>query len=598
MNVVLAIFCILVQLEAPLAPPSLEAAEPADLEVKLARQGISVLQTIDVQTSAISPLPTLRETIRLPLPPDTRIFVVDGRHHAFDTMFAVRLQPDGGTRSIDGFARGRMLVVGVSRSLKKRYNDVLRHELVHAYLNVVAPKRDLPPWLEEGLACYFSGSPSHLNHRTYRLYERDMRYLFATHADGMPRFLADAMTSSDASQALFLHFRIPSAVHLHLMRLSWENAFWMALVLVPVLTALFARFLSELLYPWYVGWRRRYLSWRYCQAVGRLERDLGQHLPPQAATFLVGARKAASLAHNAHVSVSHASRWSQELGERLWSSASRLIREIAPYVRGFGVHGGWCAENLERMWSFSDAVEKLMAADLSEEETTSRTKELFDRVGQSSEAMAALARSVFHGPWLEPAQECMEASVEWRRDRDDLERAVLKAHRDKMALQCQLVELTQYKIDRPARKHPLEEYSVTVTEALLAWRRHAATLLEAAKSLREGEKNLLHDLQQRAQDTWLNHILESKMRLDDLITACAEPEHHRQAEFRRLARLWGRQDFVPRVRRDGTARWLRPPDVLEMACFFLFFVAFVAGWTSLRRLCAFFLLGLDRLLGG
>ena len=598
MNAALVILCIVAQAEVSLPAPSLEADEPAVLARELSRQGIAVLQVIDVRTSTVSPLPRMRQIIRLPFPSDGRIFIVDGNHRAFDAMFAVRLQPDGDLRRIDGFALGRMVVVGVSESLKKRYDDVLRHEMVHAYLNVVAPERNLPTWLEEGLACYFSGSPSHLSDETYRRYERDMKYLFATHSEGMPRFLADAMTSSDPNEALFLHFRIPSAVHLHLMRLTWENAFWMALVLIPALSVVLGRFLSELLYPWYVGWRRRHLSWRYTQALRSLDRGLRHDLQPPALAFAAGARKAVSLAETLRACVYHALRWSQELEKRLWSSAGGLIQQIAPCVWGFGVNGGRCVQGLERLRSFSATVDKLMAADLSEEEAIISIKEVFDRLERSSEAMAALARLAFHGPWVEPAQECMEANVKWRRSRSGLEKALLEAVRCKRDLESELVNLEQYGIPLAAQEHPLGHYSVRVRDTLLAWEHHSDTLQDTIRSLQEAETKLLMSLRERSPYGWAHRALRSGLRLDSLLLAAAEPEAQRAAELRRLARSWARQDFVPRVRRDGFARWLRPPDALEMACFSLFFATSVAGWTSLRRSCAFFLMGLDRLLGG
>jgi hypothetical protein len=239
-----------------------------------------------------------------------------------------------------------------------------------------------------------------------------------------------------------------------------------------------------------------------------------------------------------------------------------------------------------------------MAADLSEEEAIIRIKEVFDRLERSAEAMAALARFVFHGPWVEPAQECMEANVKWRRSRIGLEKAVLEAVRRKRDLESQLVNLEQYEIPPATQEHPLGDYSVRVRDAVLAWKHHSATLQDTIRPLQEAEKKMLKSLRERSPSGWAHRALRSGLRLDSLLLASAQPEAHRGAELRRLARSWARQDFVPRVRRDGFARWLRPPDALEMACFSLFFATFVAGWMSLRRSCAFFLMGLDRLLGG
>ncbi|MFH1739586.1 MAG: hypothetical protein ABIH23_11310, partial [bacterium] len=444
----------------------------------------------------------------------------------------------------------------------------------------------------------FSESPSHLNHETYRRYERDIRYLFSIHPDEMPNFLPDAITSPDANEALFRHFRIADSVDLHLMRLSWENAFWIALILIPVLSVLFGRFLSELLYPWYVGWRRGYLSWRYRNALARLERDVKALMQPPTDTFVAEARKAAAHAHVVHRSVCEARRWMEELGDRLYSATSGLIQEMARSMPGFDAEGGWWADSLEKLTSFSVPIDEILIEKEGETNPVDRITKIFDRISETSGGFLTLALSVLEGPWIDSAQECLEADAAWRRDCEGLQDAVIQTARAVADLGTQTDRLAQYEITETSREHPLGIYAVTVRDSLLAWKRNRTNLQETTESLQKAEDDLFSGLLKRSGEIRLKRILANRHRLNDSISLAASPEQDRPALVHKLARLWGRRDFVPRIRRDGFRRWLRPPDILETVCLSLFFVVFLSQWTQLRRFCAFFLLGLDRLLGG
>ncbi|HPA46684.1 MAG TPA: hypothetical protein PLZ55_06245 [bacterium] len=579
MLLILSLILLLSPLQLEISPLGWQTDRSEPLERELFSQGIPILRTIDVKNSEIAPLPEIRKYIRLPLPEDARVFLVDGSSPAFNEQFAVRLQPDGNTQSIDGFTQGRLIAIRVPGSLEKRFNDVLRHELVHAYLNVVAPNRNLPPWLEEGLACYFSGSPNHLNHETYRLYERDMRYLFKHYPDRVPYFLSDALSSMDANEALFLHIRIPDSVRLHIMRLSWENALWISILLVPVLALIFGRFLSELLYPWYVGVRRRYLGHRYMKILGELERRVRSEIPLVSVEFAAAAQKAATQAGLARRLAQRLEDRLCEISRRFLDCADSLIVHLAPYFPGFGVHVHTLGEALHTIHTLplmrSEEMEEVLAG--------------MDRA-ISAIGEVALARPSF------PPDRCVRKWIgtqeDWKREREQLRALWAETAKEFDRLHGMSSEVARFSADGERQNHPLVAYGISVQDALDRWRAGEILLPEMLEIVRDAEQRRFQDFRTWIEDRLTRALFRGEQRMAEWVEALAE------RDLGTPARRWGHQDFVPRIRREGYLRWLYPPDALETASFALFFCIFAGSWGYLRRFCAFFLQGVDRLLGG
>jgi len=606
---ILFLILVLSPLQLEITPLDWQTEGSRQLERELRSRGIPILRVIDVRTSDIAPLPEIRKYIRLPLPEDTRVLLVDGSSPAFNEQFAVRLQPDGNTQSIDGFTQGRLIAIRVPGSLEKRFNEVFRHELVHAYLNVVAPGRNLPPWLEEGLACYFSGSPNHLNHETYRLYERDMRYLFDHYSDRVPYFLADALSSMDANDALFLHLRIPDSVRLHIMRLSWENALWISILLVPVLAFIFGRFLSELLYPWYVGVRRRYLGYQYMKRLRKLERRIRSEIPHPVVQFVAAAQKAAAQADIARRSAERLEHRLHEISCRFLDCADSLVTYFAPRFPGFGVYMNALGEALHTIHVFRDAgsgissgLAQAEAGPVMMEQAPAGMDRAISAIGK-----IALARPSF------PPDRCVRrwigAQEDWKREREQLRALWAETASEFEALRGRCRELGEYSSDLSilpesspvsgrglsetfSDVHPLLAYGIAVRDALDQWQAGMISLPEAVETIRHAEQRRFQDFRTWIDDRDTGALFRGDQRVAEFVEALA------QGNMGGPARRWGYQDFVPRIRREGYLRWLCPPDALEAASFMLFFCIFGASWVYLRRFCAFFLQGVDRLLGG
>lgn len=107
-------------------------------------------QKIDLRTCKVQSVVTLRDKIKIPPPTETVYVKVFKKGLLPDVLMPVFSDPHlmGVTIS------GRYIAI-LHTDFPKEYNDILRHELVHAYITLASPN-PLPFWFQEGSAVYFS----------------------------------------------------------------------------------------------------------------------------------------------------------------------------------------------------------------------------------------------------------------------------------------------------------------------------------------------------------------------------------------------------------------------------------------------------------
>lgn len=107
-------------------------------------------QKIDLRTSKVTSVVKLRDTIKIPPPVDTVLVKAFKRNAIPDA-----LKPTFSDPHLMGVTINSRYIAILKSDFQKEYDDVLRHELVHAYISLASPK-PLPFWFQEGSAVYFS----------------------------------------------------------------------------------------------------------------------------------------------------------------------------------------------------------------------------------------------------------------------------------------------------------------------------------------------------------------------------------------------------------------------------------------------------------
>jgi len=105
---------------------------------------------LDLRTSKVSSVVALRDVIKIP-PPSQSVLVKTFRRSALPEA----LKPAFARPEVSAVTIGGRFVAIIHTDLASEYEDVLRHELVHAYITLASPK-PLPFWFQEGSAVYFS----------------------------------------------------------------------------------------------------------------------------------------------------------------------------------------------------------------------------------------------------------------------------------------------------------------------------------------------------------------------------------------------------------------------------------------------------------
>lgn len=107
-------------------------------------------EMVDLSTSKVNSVVTLRETVKLS-PPDEPILVKTFKRESLPEV----LKPAFAKPEVAGVTINSRYVAIIHTDLKKEYQDILAHELVHAYISLASPE-PLPFWFHEGSAVHFS----------------------------------------------------------------------------------------------------------------------------------------------------------------------------------------------------------------------------------------------------------------------------------------------------------------------------------------------------------------------------------------------------------------------------------------------------------
>jgi hypothetical protein len=107
-------------------------------------------ERIDLETSRVPSVVKLRDIVKIP-PPTQVVLVKTFKRDSLPSVLA----PAFANPNVSGVTIAGRYIVIIQTDLIKEYNDVLSHELVHAYISLASPK-PLPFWFQEGSAVHFS----------------------------------------------------------------------------------------------------------------------------------------------------------------------------------------------------------------------------------------------------------------------------------------------------------------------------------------------------------------------------------------------------------------------------------------------------------
>lgn len=107
-------------------------------------------QIVDLRKSQVSSVVTLREKVGIP-PPSTLVLVKTFDKKALPQVLLSSFERPG----IAAVTINGRYIAMLPTDLRDERDDILRHELVHAYISLASPK-PLPVWFQEGSAVHFS----------------------------------------------------------------------------------------------------------------------------------------------------------------------------------------------------------------------------------------------------------------------------------------------------------------------------------------------------------------------------------------------------------------------------------------------------------
>ena len=105
---------------------------------------------VDLRTSRVSSVVTLRDKVGIPAPSTPVLLKVFDRKSLPPVLRSIFADPRKAAVTIDG-----RYVAVIRTELHDEYDDLVRHELVHAYITLASPK-PLPLWFQEGSAVHYS----------------------------------------------------------------------------------------------------------------------------------------------------------------------------------------------------------------------------------------------------------------------------------------------------------------------------------------------------------------------------------------------------------------------------------------------------------
>jgi hypothetical protein len=107
-------------------------------------------EKVDLRTCDVSSVVTLREKVGIP-PPSTPVLVKVFERNALPAV----LRPSFAQEGAAGVTINGKYIAIIKTELRDEYADILRHELVHAYITLASPA-PLPLWFQEGSAVHYS----------------------------------------------------------------------------------------------------------------------------------------------------------------------------------------------------------------------------------------------------------------------------------------------------------------------------------------------------------------------------------------------------------------------------------------------------------
>jgi len=137
-------------LVALLGAGQLHASSPVRLAHARLAAAFEDAQVVDLATSDVSSVSTLREVVKIP-PPATPVLVKTFKREELpEVLHGIFLDS-----KVKGVTIQHRYIAIIHTPLHKEYEDVLRHELVHAYISMASPE-PLPFWFQEASAVHFS----------------------------------------------------------------------------------------------------------------------------------------------------------------------------------------------------------------------------------------------------------------------------------------------------------------------------------------------------------------------------------------------------------------------------------------------------------
>lgn len=107
-------------------------------------------QVVDLTKSNVPSVVKLRSAVKIPPPPESVLVKAFSRD-----QIPPAIQPAFAEPNVKGVTINGRYVAILHTEFSKEYDDVLAHELVHAYISLASP-RELPKWFQEGSAVHFS----------------------------------------------------------------------------------------------------------------------------------------------------------------------------------------------------------------------------------------------------------------------------------------------------------------------------------------------------------------------------------------------------------------------------------------------------------
>lgn len=133
-----------------MAGTSCASAPPRSLRFGRLDDAFEGAHVIDLAKCKIPSIVALREVVRIP-PPGQPVLVKTFRRDRLPEV----LRPAFPKPEVSGVTIAGRYVAIIQTEFSKEYDDILAHELVHAYITLASPK-PLPVWFQEGSAVHFS----------------------------------------------------------------------------------------------------------------------------------------------------------------------------------------------------------------------------------------------------------------------------------------------------------------------------------------------------------------------------------------------------------------------------------------------------------